>query len=123
MGRRPVQGEVQAHPTDPDWARLLDAERTLEGEIASAQAEARTRVAAARAAAAAAAPDPAAVAALAAVQERSDIERQRGEIARIDADADTAIGALARVPDPLIDVLAQLALGAALTDELPPAPR
>jgi hypothetical protein len=118
-----VQREVQAHPADPDWARLLDAERALEGEIATAEAAARGRVAAARAAAAAAAPDPAAVAVLAAAQERSDIERQRGELARIAADADAAIGALTQAPDALIDALAQLALGAALTDELPPAPR
>ncbi len=118
-----MQGEVQAHPTDPDWARLLDAERALEAEIAAAQAEARTRVAAARAAAAAAVADPAAVAALAATEERSDVDRQQRELARIDADADAAIGALARDPNPLIDALAQLALDAALTDELPPAPR
>jgi len=118
-----VQGKVQAHPTDPDWARLLDTERALEEEIATAEAEARARVAAARAAAAAAAPDPEAVAVLAAAQERSDLERQCHELARITADADAAVGALTRAPDTLIDTLAQLALGATLTDELPPEPR
>jgi len=114
-----VQGKVQAHPTDPDWARLLDTERALEAQIAAAEADARTRVAAARAAAASAVPDPATTAALAAAEEQADVERQRRELARIAAEADTAVRALTQAPDTLIDALAQLALGAVLTDELP----
>ena len=114
-----MQGKVQAHPTDPDWARLLDTERALEAQIAAAEADARTRVDAARAAAASAVPDPATPAALAAAEEQADVERQRRELARIAADADAAIDALTRAPDALIDTLAQLALDAVLTDELP----
>jgi len=114
-----VQGKVQAHPTDPDWARLLDTEQALEAQIAAAEADARARVAAARAAAAAAVPDPAALAALAVAQEQADIEQHRRELARIAAEADTAVHALTQAPDPLVDALAQLALGAVLTDELP----
>jgi hypothetical protein len=111
-----MKGNVQQQPNDPDWARLLDAEQRLEAEIAAAQADAQERLARARAAAAA--PDPDTLAALAAEQEAADIERHRGELARISDQAETHERALAEAPDSLIDVLAQLALGAALTDRL-----
>ena len=123
MGDNAVMGKVQPLPNDPDWARLLDAERSLESEIAAAQADAQERLARARAAAAAALPDPAALAALADAQELADRERQRRELARIAEQADATVGALIEAPDALIDALAQLALDAVLTDQLAAAHR
>jgi len=113
-----MKGKVQQQPDDPDWARLLDAEHRLEAEISAAQVDAQARIAEARTSAAAAAPDLNALAALAAEQEAADIERHRSGLALIADQADTAARALAEAPDSLIDALAQLALGAALTDEL-----
>ena len=113
-----MNGKVPPPSRDPDWARLLEAERKLEAQIAAAQADARTRVAQARAAAAAAAPDPGALAELAATQEQADIEQHRAELARIAGQADTTVRALTDAPASLIEALAQLALGALLTDGL-----
>lgn len=112
-----MNGKLRPQPNDPDWKRLLEAEQRLEAEIVAAEAEARERVAQAREAALAAVPDPQAMAALAAAQEQADSDRHRAEIARIDAQAETTVRALTDAPDALIDALAQLALGAALTDQ------
>ncbi len=118
-----MQGKRPVPPNDPDWERLLDVERQLEAEIAGAEGEAHERVANARAAAASALPDPAALTALAAAQDQADRERQRGELARISERSAAAASALEEAPRSLIDTLAQLALGAVLTDKLPEAPR
>jgi hypothetical protein len=116
----PMTGKVRPLPADPDWDRLLDAERRLEAELAAAHAEAQQRVARARAASAAAVPDAVAVAALAAAQEQADTERQRDALDRMAAQADARVRVLAEAPQALIDALAQLALAAALAEELAP---
>jgi hypothetical protein len=114
-----MNGKVRPQPNDPDWVRLLDAERRLETEITAAQADARARVAQARLTAASAVPDVVDMAALAAAQEQADSERHRGELARIAEQSDTKVHALTEAPASVIDALAQLALDAALTDRLP----
>ncbi len=114
-----MNGKLRPPPNDPDWSRLLDAERRLEAEIAAARTESRERVAQARRTAASAVPDARALAALAAVQEQADMERYRGELAQIAEQADARVRALAQVPDSLIDALARVALDAVLTDRLP----
>jgi hypothetical protein len=114
-----VKGKVRAQPTDPDWVRLLDAERALEEQIAAAEADARSRVAQARAAAASATPESDATARLAAAEEQADAEQHRSALAHLAAEADAAVRALTQAPDSLIETLAQVALGAVLTDDLP----
>jgi len=114
-----MNGKFRAPPSDPDWSRLLDAERRLEAEIAAAQAEALERVAQARSTAASAVPDAGALAALAAAQEQADRERHRGELAQIAERADARVHALTQAADSLIDTLARLALDAVLSDRLP----
>jgi len=118
-GGKAMNGKVRPPPNDPDWSRLLDAERRLEAEIAAAQSEARERVAQARRTAASAVPDARALAAMAAAQEQVDRERHRGELAHIAERADAKVHALTLAPDSLIDTLARLALDAVLTDRLP----
>jgi len=115
-----MNGKPQARANDPDWARLLEAERTLEAQIAAAQAQALERVAKARAAAASALPDAGAFAALAAAQEQADRERQRNRLAQTAAQADATVRALTEAPDSLIDDLARVALDAVLLDRLAP---
>ena len=112
-----MNGKVRQRPQDTDWARLLDAERALEAQIAAAQTDARQRVAQARAAAAAATPDAVAMASLATEQQQVDTDQQRGELAHIAEQADTAARALAQAPDSLVDALACLALDAVLSDK------
>jgi len=111
-----MNGKLGARPHDPAWARLLDAERQLEAEIAAARAQARARVAQARLTVTST--EPGALAAIASAQEQADIERHRGELALIAEQADTKVRALAAVPASRIDALAQLALDAVLTDRL-----
>ncbi|HEX7440548.1 MAG TPA: hypothetical protein VF319_10685 [Caldimonas sp.] len=119
IGGEPVKGKVPPQPNDPNWAGLLDAEESLEAQIALADRDARARVASARAAAASALPDPGALATLAMVQEQADIEGLRSELAHIAEEADRTARALTQAPESLIDALAQLALGAVLADKLP----
>jgi hypothetical protein len=119
MGGEAMNGKLRAPPNDPEWSRLLDAERRLEAEIAAAQAEALERVAQARRIAALPVPDARAVAELAAAQEQADRERHRGELAHIAEQADARVHALTQAPDSLIDTLAGLALDAVLSDRLP----
>ena len=114
-GRGSMTRKDRPPSNDPDWARLLATELELEADIAAAQAQARTRVAQARSAAASAAPDPVATEWLAAAQERTDLERQRGELDQISAQADARVRALTDAPAALIDALAQFALDAVLT--------
>jgi hypothetical protein len=112
-----MTGKVRPLPADPDWDRLLDAERRLEAELAAAHAEAVERVAQARSASAA--PDPAALAAMAEAQEQADAERQRDALAEVAARAEARVRILTQAPDTLIDALAHRVLAAALADELP----
>lgn len=114
-----MKGKVLPQPNDPNWGRLLDTEQELEAKIATAEADGRVLVAQARAAAASKVLDPAASAALAAAQEQADVERHRGEFARIAEGAETTVRAVTAASDSLIDALARLALGAVLADRLP----
>jgi hypothetical protein len=114
-----MTAKVRPLPADPDWDRLLDAERRLEAELTAAHAEAAERVAQARSASASAAPDPTALAAMAEAQEQADVERQRDALADVAARAEARVRILTQVPDTLIDALAHRVLAAALADELP----
>jgi hypothetical protein len=118
IGREPMTRKVRPPSKDPDWARLLATELELEADIAAAQAQARARVAQARSAAASATPDPVATELLAAAQERTDLERQRGELDQIAAQADARVRALTDAPAALLDALAQFALDAVLRGTL-----
>ena len=114
-----MKGSVRPQAIDPDWARLLEAERKLEEEIAAAESDARARVAEARAAAASAAPEPAATARLAAAEEEADLRHQQSELARIAEEGDAVARAFAQAPESLVEELARIALAAVMTGELP----
>ena len=114
-----MQGKVRPQTIEPDWARLLEAERKLEEEIAAAESDARARVAQARATAASAVPESAATARLAAAEEEADLEQQQSELARIAEEGDAAARAFAQAPESLVEELARIALAAAMTGELP----
>jgi hypothetical protein len=113
-----VKGRELLHANELDWTRLLDVEARLGAEIVAAEEAARVRVSAARAVAAVAAPDPQALAELSAAREQAAIAQQRNALARIAAQAGSAVRALSGAPDSLIDALARRALDAVLTDTL-----
>jgi len=116
-----VTTKALPHPTDSDWARLLDAERGFEAEIAAAESTARSRIEEARKCMGTAFADPAAVEALAAAEQQADAERHTLELRRIAEVGEAAAAVLDATPEAVIDALARHALAAALTGELPAA--
>lgn len=112
-----MKGKAPPHPTEADWARLLEVEQMLETRTAAAQADARARVEWVRAAAASAIQDPAAMEALAAAEPQADIKRHKSKLRGIGEDCNAAVRASMVTPESVIDGLAQQALGAALAED------